>query len=634
MTCTYTNHVLTIENSAIRRTIRFENGVPVQSTLFNKISGLSWESDDRFPVFSIRGLNLEGAQVTALENGVLLDTPSCRVRWVFTLPDDLPFVESTLFLRGKLEEPQETAAGQDENGVELTTSTHMLTYSYADSFGSQSENLAMRVVELHDQTDHTNTLVQTTDVELYSRERAAYNGQIFLIDDRLAKETCILAKLSPCHSAQYAQEGADFRMDGTGSMRLCSPGVDAACVTETDWTPTYTCVLGLCPTAAREVAFRQWYASGLPEEPLYIMSNTWGDRNQDKCICESFMLREIDCAARLGVDVVQIDDGWEKGVTKNSALHTGGVWSGGYRAFDPDFWAVDRTKFPDGLAPVLESAKQKGLQIGLWFSPDAANNYENYQLDVDTLCTFFENDGIAYFKFDGMNVENRTAEQNVVNLIAGLNACSNGRIVVNMDITAGRRMGYLLHRELGDLFVENRYTDWKNYYPHATLHNLWQLAHYIPASRMLFEVLNLRRNAQLYHSCLAPAAYDIDYAFASVMAARPLIWMEMSSLCEEDSSRLASIISVYKSVRDDFVDVEPIGECPTGFSLTGFRIHGKKQNYLILLRENTDCDRLPQTGAEKPLLLKEILAANDPDAGMDPPALTRPRSYLFGVLQD
>lgn len=233
-----------------------------------------------------------------------------------------------------------------------------------------------------------------------------------------------------------------------------------------------------------------------------------------------------------------------------------------------------------------------------------------------------------------MNVENRTAEQNVVNLIAGLNACSNGRIVVNMDITAGRRMGYLLHRELGDLFVENRYTDWKNYYPHATLHNLWQLAHYIPASRMLFEVLNLRRNAQLYHSCLAPAAYDIDYAFASVMAARPLIWMEMSSLCEEDSSRLASIISVYKSVRDDFVDVEPIGECPTGFSLTGFRIHGKKQNYLILLRENTDCDRLPQTGAEKPLLLKEILAANDPDAGMDPPALTRPRSYLFGVLQD
>ena len=79
MTCTYTNHVLTVENSAIRRTIRFENGVPVQSTLFNKISGLSWESDDRFPVFSIRGLNLEGAQVTALENGVLLDTPSCRV---------------------------------------------------------------------------------------------------------------------------------------------------------------------------------------------------------------------------------------------------------------------------------------------------------------------------------------------------------------------------------------------------------------------------------------------------------------------------------------------------------------------------------------------------------------------------
>lgn len=634
MNCTYSNNILTVENEAIRRTIRFENGVPVQSTLLNKTSGLTWESDPRFPVFSIRGLDVSGARISALANGVLLETPACDVRWEFSIPENLPFVESTLFLRGTLKQPQEVSAVADENGVELAGRKSVLTYSYADSFGSQSENLSLRVVELHDQTDHTNTLVQTTDVELYFRERAAYNGQIFMIGDRMTNETCIAAKLSPCHDAQYAQEGSDFRSDGNGSIRLCSPGIDAACVSKDTWTPAYTCVLGLCPTPEREAAFRRWYASGMPEEPLYIISNTWGDRNQDKCICESFMLREIECAARLGVDVVQIDDGWEKGVTKNSALHSGGVWSGGYRAFDPDFWAVDRTKFPGGLEPVLEAAKTNGLRMGLWFSPDAANDYENYRLDVETLCNFFEKDDIAYFKFDGMNVENRRAEQNVADLITGLTERSNGKIVVNMDITAGRRMGYLLYRGLGDLFVENRYTDWKNYYPHTTLHNLWQLAHYIPASRMLFEVLNLRRNAQLYTSCLAPSVYDIDYAFASVMAARPLIWMEMSSLCEEDIGRLQTIIAAYKAVRDDFLDVEPIGECPTGFSMTGFRIRGKKQNYLILLRENTQQSTLKQDAAEKPLVLRKILATNDPDAGMNPPSLTKPRSYLFGILDE
>ena len=41
-------------------------------------------------------------------------------------------------------------------------------------------------------------------------------------------------------------------------------------------------------------------------------------------------------------------------------------------------------------------------------------------------------------------------------------------------------MGYLAAREYGTLFVENRYTDFGNYYPHRTLRNLWMLARYVP----------------------------------------------------------------------------------------------------------------------------------------------------------
>ena len=99
------------------------------------------------------------------------------------------------------------------------------------------------------------------------------------------------------------------------------------------------------------------------------------------------------------------------------------------------------------------------------------------------------------------------------------------------------------------------------FYPHNTLRNLWQTAKYIPAQKLLFEVLNLRRNADNYllsdgtPDPLAPQGYSPDYVFASVMAANPLIWCEMQHLTEEDRASLASVIAEYKLRRDDFVEV-------------------------------------------------------------------------------
>lgn len=44
-----------------------------------------------------------------------------------------------------------------------------------------------------------------------------------------------------------------------------------------------------------------------------IMLNTWGDRSQDAKIDEAFCLAELDRAARLGVTLFQLDDGWQSG---------------------------------------------------------------------------------------------------------------------------------------------------------------------------------------------------------------------------------------------------------------------------------------------------------------------------------
>ena len=50
-----------------------------------------------------------------------------------------------------------------------------------------------------------------------------------------------------------------------------------------------------------------------PSRDGRFLSNTWGDRSRDARINEAFILLEIAAGARLGVDVIQIDDGWQKG---------------------------------------------------------------------------------------------------------------------------------------------------------------------------------------------------------------------------------------------------------------------------------------------------------------------------------
>ena len=67
---------------------------------------------------------------------------------------------------------------------------------------------------------------------------------------------------------------------------------------------------------------------------------------------------------------------------------------------------------------------------------------------------------------------------------------TGGEAVFNLDVTAGRRWGYHYGNEYGNLFLENRYTDWSNYYPHWTLRNLWMLSRYVPPQNLQIEFLN------------------------------------------------------------------------------------------------------------------------------------------------
>jgi alpha-galactosidase len=160
-----------------------------------------------------------------------------------------------------------------------------------------------------------------------------------------------------------------------------------------------------------------------------------------------------------------------------------------------------------------------------------------------------------------------------------------------LDITAEVRFGYFYEKQFGTIFVENRYTDWANYYPHATLRNLWQLSEFIPTRKLLFEVLNIQRNKEKYgDDPLSPSQYSMDYVFATTMLANPLMWMEMSNVSLEDRVLVANFTPIYKKHREKlfYAEISPIGMLPDGVSFTGFQVMtGENEGYFLLFRELT-----------------------------------------------
>ena len=191
-----------------------------------------------------------------------------------------------------------------------------------------------------------------------------------------------------------------------------------------------------------------------------------------------------------------------------------------------------------------------------------------------------------------------------------------GGATLQQDITAEQRMGYLAAREYGTLFVENRYTDFGSYYPHRTLRNLWMLARFCrgPADAVR-SCLNPARNTERYRAePLAPGRYTADYLFASVMAAQPLLWMELSGLGRQDAARLQrGLIGVYRLHREAMwaCDVRPVGQEPDGRSFTGFAFTSPcgQKGYLLLFRENVPesaftFTRMPRKGPAAPAVCK------------------------------
>src|SRR5690606_156741 len=352
--------------------------------------------------------------------------------------------------------------------------------------------------QFKEMTDHHNNLVKEQELLPYTKAHFS-SGNVLTAEPSHGGPVDLIVKLAPLAYAQSSYQGADYSIQFDG-IRAYSAGFEASeRVGEGGWHKSYPLyIMRYAKTEAEALFGYKKYEHAvhryLPEKDNTFTMNTWGNRNRDSRINEEFILNELDAAFSLGITHYQIDDGWQQGLSQNSSQKVGKLWDD----WSVSDWEVNRERFPNGLLSVGEKAKSHGIKLGLWFNPSKHNLSENWERDRDILLKLYKQLDVSWIKIDGLALGNKLSEARVSAMLEQASRGTGRQVQFNMDVTAGKRGGYFFLNRIGNTFLENRYTDWGNFYPHLTLRNSWQLAKYIPLQRFQIEWLDKWRNESKY----------------------------------------------------------------------------------------------------------------------------------------
>lgn len=596
---------LILENSRISRTFLWNKGDLITRELTDKQQGKIWSWNTKKPDMIFPGQPTVATSgtffsVTVPETAVKPEHLEATVQYflgkleikrIFRIYPNCPAIACDIYLRGQAEKAwtyQSANAGDLQNIEKLNETANAAAAPVLEKLELPGKHWKIDAVEFFDVTDRFNTLVLETNVLGY-RENIL-RGNLLFATDPISENGLFILKEAPTSNVQLAYPGGDF-LSNYGNIRLIGAGMESDDLDLQEWKKAYGFVTGVYGGAGvnKLLALRDYQQRiriHRPDRDEMIMMNTWGDRGQDTKVNEKFCLAELDAGSRLGITHFQLDDGWQSGRSANSA-YAGGSFSNIWR--NPDYWKPNPEKFPNGLASVVEKGKKLGIEICLWFNPSPDDGNSNWEKDADALISLYNQYGIRTFKIDGVKMPDKQSEINFRRLLDKVVEATKGEVVFNLDVTAGRRGGYHSFNEYGNIFLENRYTDWQNYYPYTTLRNIWMLSHYVPPQNLQIEFLNKWRNGDKYgDDAFAPKNYSFDYLFAITMAAQPLAWFEGTGLPEE-AFATSKTIANYKKVTTDFHagNVLPIGEEPSGKSWTGFQSQktGSTEGYVLVFRE-------------------------------------------------
>jgi hypothetical protein len=334
-----------------------------------------------------------------------------------------------------------------------------------------------------------------------------------------------------------------------------------------------------------------------PERDIYILANTWGSskdmRSSRMQAREDNIVTEIDSQADLGIDVQQIDDGWQgfdfdswRPITYYELRPDDAI----YPLYRSDTYPV----YPQGWRKVRDYARGKGLKLGLWAA---------IRISADDLIWNYEQGDFRYFKLDYAHLGTMAEVEDLMGKARKLILHSGHTTRINWDVTEKNpRVGYFFGREYGNIYLENRKPEWPPgvvYKPYLVLRDAWQLSKYVNLNKFQITVQNVDRVSRELSDAYR---HPHDYCLAQTLMSSPIFFQETQYYTEAARLQLRPLIALYKKHRNAMFRgyVFPIGDVPDNKTWSGFQNHdpGAGQGFVIILRQ------LHNTQTRKQIALK------------------------------
>ena len=370
-----------------------------------------------------------------------------------------------------------------------------------------------------------------------------------------------------------------------------------------------------------QLALKQFDAARYPVFPArdaIILANTWGPANPGgaQFTSEGFVLKELPLLGELGVDVLQIDDGWQKA--------GGGPGASGFLP-----------KYKNGWTDIKAAADKANVRLGLWVAIRNAN-VADLNKNLDEL-------GYISWKADFEHLASRTDYENRIAKIREVmkHAWMKTQFTLCPEYD-DPRYGWYFAKEYGTIYFQNiqeALPDHLTMVPFQVLRQHWVMTKYFPANKLQVMLQNPKRVGKYSDG----RQHGHGYCFAMGLPFEPVFFQSAQYLDAEGRKELKELIAVYKHSRDDIYTslTFPIGDEPDNASWSGFQMVSTQRNggHLLVFRELHNAETAHKITlkflAGKTIVLTDLLhdiAPRTVQVGADgavPFEIAQPADYRF-----
>jgi alpha-galactosidase len=535
--------------------------------------------------------------------GKLAEDPALRLRVEFQVNDNTPVIRFRYLLNS--DQPRTLSAPSGENALTyLQTSLKQLPDAEEISLSNFAD------------ITHSYMLSEQRIGDENFEDHSVFMGPILAASD--GRRSFLLAYE---HGSQSPDAFLHFGLAPDRSVRLDAvkgnyfPGqsIDANHGFQTIWLETAAVQGGMDRLASIYRLFvLKFMTSNSASRIPYIFYNTWNFQERNKwwngkpyleSMNEDRILREIDVAHRMGIDVFVLDTGWYE--------KTGD-------------WTVSARRFPDGLKAVRAKLDGYGMKLGLWFGPTSAavssqavrehpewrmswdgrirepreiwETEKSYQMCMvsgyadafaDELIRIAKDLGVSYFKWDGIGQygcndphhdhggEGNTPQERAdsyafqlvqyINRVADKVAAAVPGTIVDFDVTERNRAMGLGFLASGKFFLINNGPYFENYdLPidrEKTNTNLFfyqgPARTWIARSPLTFDKWIPSILFLTHYFPDDPRQWQ-EVDVASLILGQNGIWGDLLNVSESGVSFTGDILARYKQVRNDITESDPV----------------------------------------------------------------------------